>query len=358
MRNSKVIAVLLACVIGLWTAAGMILGGFARESVPDSNNAHPEDGEVVVEVREQTAERVTSYVATQGSIEPDRAATIRAEIAGRVIAIDRNEGAAVGQNDILLTLAMEDRQARLARAEARMAEARRKYESARNLGEKGFSARASTDEALSALKTAQAEVEEIRLEIENTRIRAPFNGVVDELHLELGEYVSVGDEVLTLVDNDPLVARVSVPQADIASIRTGQGAEVVLATGQTVTGTIRFVAPRAQTATRTFRVEIELANPGHVPSGISATARIPKQETLAHLVSPALLTLDDTGRMGVKTIDANGAVAFHAVDIVHAKPDGVYISGLPDKARIIPWARASLRWGRRCPSSTPASWVI
>ncbi|MDZ7748441.1 MAG: hypothetical protein U5K43_06015 [Halofilum sp. (in: g-proteobacteria)] len=99
--------------------------------------------------------------------------------------------------------------------------------------------------------------------------------------------------------------------------------------------TVVRVAPRAEEASRTFRVEVEVPNPDGVPANTSAEIEIPVGEVRAHRLSPALLTLDGDGRLGVKTVGDDGRVAFVAVEIVRSDPQGVWVTGLPDEARVI-----------------------
>jgi multidrug efflux system membrane fusion protein len=111
---------------------------------------------------------------------------------------------------------------------------------------------------------------------------------------------------------------------------------VTFATGQTRQGKIRYIAARADEDTRTFRVEVALPNPnGEIPSGISAEAKIPMGSVMAHFVSPAALSLNDEGKLGIKTVDEHDRVAFHPASIVRSSVDGAWITGLPAHARII-----------------------
>src|SRR5690606_14444769 len=93
--------------------------------------------------------------------------------------------------------------------------------------------------------------------------------------------------------------------------------------------------PRADATTRTFRVEISTPNPENIPSGTSATVEIPKKSVLAHFITASLLTLDSNGRTGVKTVDDDGIVIFHPVQIISAETNGIYVVGLPDNANLI-----------------------
>jgi multidrug efflux system membrane fusion protein len=116
----------------------------------------------------------------------------------------------------------------------------------------------------------------------------------------------------------------------------GKPGSARLATGETVEGTIRYVAPVADEATRTFTVELEVDNvKGAYRGGITAKLMIPAETLFAHKVSPSLLTLDDDGNLGIKTVNELGEVEFHPADIAMSSSDGVWIAGLPHTASII-----------------------
>jgi multidrug efflux system membrane fusion protein len=103
-----------------------------------------------------------------------------------------------------------------------------------------------------------------------------------------------------------------------------------------VRGTIRYVAPVADSATRTFAVELEVDNrEGQLRAGGTAELRIPAETVLAHRISPSLLTLDDEGNVGVKIINTNGEVEFVEADIAIAETNGIWVAGLPPTATII-----------------------
>ena len=85
-----------------------------------------------------------------------------------------------------------------------------------------------------------------------------------------------------------------------------------------------------------FRIEIEVPNPqATIRSGMSAEARIPTGTVSAQFVSSALLSLDAGGAIGIKTVDDDNVVVFHPIDIVMSEKNGIWVSGLPEVARVI-----------------------
>ena len=186
------------------------------------------------------------------------------------------------------------------------------------------------------LESARAELTRARLDLQYMTVRAPFAGALQERVVELGDFVSRGDPIATYVDNRTLVVSADLSEFDAGFVDVGDQAEAHLATGETVQGSIRYVAPVAEEATRTFRVELEVDNSdGALRIGGTAELRIPAETVLAHRISPSLLTLDDAGSIGVKIVDDEGRVEFVVADIALSTNDGVWLTGLPETATII-----------------------
>ncbi len=151
----------------------------------------------------------------------------------------------------------------------------------------------------------------------------------------MGEYVGIGNELTRIVDNDPLVVNAYVSQNDVEFLGLSVEAKVEMVNGRETTGLIRFISPRADENTRTFRVEIAVPNTEGLRAGSSVVARIPRQQVKAHYLSAGLLTLDDDGEIGVKTVNLEGLVEFYPATIEMSDANGMWISGLPEIARII-----------------------
>jgi multidrug efflux system membrane fusion protein len=103
-----------------------------------------------------------------------------------------------------------------------------------------------------------------------------------------------------------------------------------------VEGTVSFVGKVADEATRTYGIEVEIDNSDYrIASGLTAEIILPVQQTTAHKITPALLTLDDGGNVGVRTMNSNNEVEFYLVEIVREEENGVWISGLPEVTTLI-----------------------
>lgn len=334
MKKSYLISLAIVVAIALWMLAGRV--------TPDRSDAVAAKPErtpttaMVVAVETKTARDIVRYIVAHGHVEPHRVVTVRAQTAGRIAALGASEGDRVHAGDVLATIADDDRPAQLKKARARVTERQQAHERVKRLANKGYQAESQRDEILADLAIAEAELEAVRIDIEKTTIRAPFDGTLELRDVEYGDYVEVSGEIATIVDNNPLVVAVQIAQHNIGRITLGDAVNVIFASGESGIGEVRYIAPRAEQATRTFRVEIDVANPdSRIRSGMSAEARIPTGTVSAQFVSSALLSLDAGGAIGIKTVDDDNVVAFHPIDIVMSQKDGIWVSGLPEVARVI-----------------------
>jgi multidrug efflux system membrane fusion protein len=345
LNKSYLIATAFTLGLAAWVLGGYFVKSSGKET-PDAPAVADAVAPMTVSVRTQEAKSVEQYIVAQGQAEPNRTVTIRAETTGQVAEILADEGSTVAAGDVIVRLESNDRQARLERAKARVREQQSAYEASETLGKKGYQTQRQADQTFSSLQTARAELEEARIELERIEIEAPFEGIVLSSPIELGAYVDVNGEVATIVDNDPLVVSLRIAQQNVTKLKVGHAASLSFATGQQRDGKIRYVAARADEDTRTFRVEVELPNPDReIPSGISAEAKIPTGSVMAHYVSPAALSLNEEGKLGVKTVNEDNKVAFHTAKIVLSDVNGAWITGLPAHARIITLGHGFVRIG-------------
>lgn len=186
------------------------------------------------------------------------------------------------------------------------------------------------------LEAAKTELKRAELDLSYMTIRAPFGGALQARSVEVGDFVKRGDPVATFVDNRTIVVSADLSEFDARFVNVGDMAEADLATGETVRGKIRYVAPVANEATRTFVVELEVDNTdGQLRAGGTAELRIPAELVSAHRISPSLLTLDDAGNVGIKIVNDDGRVEFVLADIALSSGDGVWLAGLPGTTTII-----------------------
>ncbi|MBY6154660.1 efflux RND transporter periplasmic adaptor subunit [Vannielia litorea] len=330
--RSKWVAGLLALALVGWMGSGFILPS-PEEAAPETVAA----GEAVaVSVRSSRAEPVTKTFSAEGQAQPDRRALLRAQMAGEVVSLSAAKGEALEPGDEIARLSTRELEARVQEARQSLSRAQEDFDSTETLVERGAATAARLRETRAALAAAEAQLTQAEEAFESAVIRAPFAGRLDRLDLEIGAFTSAGAEVGTILDTDPLRIVIQVPQQALAQIREGLTASVTFITGEEREGEIEYISRDAETDTRTFRAEVTVPNPdGAIASGLSVQVRIPTGQVTAHFISPAILSLSEDGRLGVKTVGDGDVVAFHEVVVERAQRDGVWVSGLPERARII-----------------------
>ncbi len=338
--------------VTVWMLSGALVGASRRpQPASDASDDSQQDATIAamkVLVSTSDAQRIDREIQVQGQLEPRRRVILRAETEGKVEQLPAEKGDWVEQGAILVVLAADDRPAQLARAEAEVAARRHELSAFETLGTQGMQARTQIKTAQAALASAEAELARLKVDIERLKIRAPFAGVVETRDIELGSLLQRGDEVLELVDNSRLKGVGHVPQQSAGALQLGQPVTVELLDGSLAEGRLTYIARMADAQTHSFRVEAEIPNPDlKLASGVSAELRIKVGEETGHFLSPAVLALDDLGQIGVRAVDARDRVHFYPISLVRTESDGVWVSGLPPRLRIITRGQGYVSEGER-----------
>jgi multidrug efflux system membrane fusion protein len=333
--KSWLISAAITTAIALWLISGQVGN---ENSDPDNAQVAKQETEARpgVRVRRQTAEEVTRTIAVNGRTAPARVVDINAETDGRIVAVGRERGDRLDRGDVIVRLDERDRHARLAQASATVKQRELEFAAREKLQGESYVSEAQLQEAAALLEAAKAELTRAELDINYMVIRAPFDGALQERHVEIGDFVKRGDPIASFVDDRTLIVSASISEYDAHYVTKGEEGSAELATGEMVTGVVRYMAPVADAATRTFTVELAIDNSdGAYRAGMTAKLMIPGETVYAQRVSPSLLTLDDAGNLGVKTLNDAGVVEFHRADIVMSSSDGIWIAGLPHLTTII-----------------------
>jgi multidrug efflux system membrane fusion protein len=277
-----------------------------------------------------------SDLVLRGQTQALRKVVVRAETEGVVAATPVEKGTLVETGTVICELDPAAREAQLMEASAVLEQRRLEFVAARKLAEKGHRSETQVAGARAAYDAARAAKRAMEVEIARTKIRAPFDGVFDARQVEIGDFMTKGQACGTVMDQDPFLVVASVSERDVGKIAQGAEGTARLVTGETVDGRIRFISQEADPATRTFRVELEVPNDEmRLRDGVTAELILPVDTVPAHLISPAILGLDDAGRLGVRTLEDGDTVRFRTVEILADTVEGVWVTGLPERATLV-----------------------
>ncbi|WP_336233428.1 efflux RND transporter periplasmic adaptor subunit [Thalassospira sp. CH_XMU1458] len=340
MNASRLIAILLVVGTVVWIGSAYLTGGDETTEQTSASDATTENkaAKTTASVRTITSHAVdhVDHLRITGRTEAVISVEISAETEARVIEVGAIKGQAVQKGDLIARLDTGDRQARVAKARALVAQRELEHSAAESLAQKNYRSKTGVAQALALLEEARADLMIARTELGNTEIRAPFDGIVEERPAEIGDLLSIGDRVATLIQGDPMLVVAHVPEHSISAIDLGQLASVTLFDGSTHDGIVRYTARASNNDTRTFRVEVEIDNPDlRIPDGMTAELEIPVGIKRAHQVRPSVLTLNDEGELGVRAIVDNNKVDFLPVELQGGNRDRIWIGGLPDTFELI-----------------------
>jgi membrane fusion protein (multidrug efflux system) len=253
------------------------LGGCAKDDASQGNQASKAGGGATkggggrggnqvqaVEVIPVLRRDLTETLTVVGSLAPNESAEIRPEGAGLVKGIFFDEGQQVKRGDLLIKIDDSELLAQYAQVEARFKLAELNVARSESLSESRTIPQSEADRARSEYAAARAELSLLRLRLEKTEVRAPFDGVVGSRTISAGDYVTTNTILTTLNDLSQIKVTFQVPERFLATVRNGS--DFLLKSGtmdasQPVGGKVYFVSAVIDRATRSSEVKGVISNP-------------------------------------------------------------------------------------------------
>jgi HlyD family secretion protein len=343
-----VLAVVGLGLYGLWP---VITGQDDDEAVADDVEAPPSAATVDAIVAERT--RFPLRTQATGHLVPWQRAPLKAEASGPVVNRAVQEGARVNSGDLIARLQNREERIALKEARAQLLTARAEYQarydvgtdtgggnhtpasgtSSASSGGETASTRKATQAAVSGLTAARQAVERATLNLERTRITAPFAGRVANLQLDEGQYVSRGTEICTLLRDARMKVHVDVLESDLVNVGMGATARVhVPALGPpddsaaVFAGTVWAINPQVRPESGTGRVTVSVPNPNRrLVAGLFANVELETERLQNRLVVPDEAVLVRQGRDLVFVVEG-GRAQWTYVDVGARSGDFVEIT--------------------------------
>lgn len=314
------------------------------------------------------AEAMPIEVPLRGRTQAKATVTAVAETAGAVDVMHVSKGERVAVGDALCTLdqgtraaAVSQAEAGVAQAEAALAQAQLNFDTNADLRQRGVAAANTANavevalaQAKAGVSQATAALDNAQAELDRTEIVAKVAGLVQDPVATEGAMLNAGSPCATIVQLNPIVFTGMVPEAHIGLARTGLDATIKTVTGQSVEGKVTYISAVADNATRAFPAEIEIPNEDFaIRDGVTAEAIVTIGTAPGHLLPQSVLTLDDEGVLGVRTVE-DGKVAFHPITIVSDTRQGVWVTGLPVVSDVITIGQENVTAGQVVEASPAA----
>ncbi|MFT6779738.1 MAG: multidrug efflux system membrane fusion protein, partial [Paraglaciecola sp.] len=291
------IALILFIALCLWVASGMLK---AQNENDSSNRKSAKIPLVKVTIEHIIADEVTREISLYGKTEPDRLATLRSEVKGLVKEVHVQEGERVSQGQKIMSLEKIDIVSRLQSAKATLKQREVELKGAQALKEQGYQSQTALAQATANLEMAKADMVSYELAVFKSEVIAPFDGIINERFVEVGDFLKIGDNIAILVDLDPLVIAANVTEINVQALKTQQQASGRMVSGDMLQGKIRYISSISEPSTNTFKIEVEVPNPDYTHmAGMSTELALPLETTWAMRISPAVMALDEQGNLGV-----------------------------------------------------------
>ena len=340
----------------------LLVAGCDTTSDPEVETAKPEGGRTVAAATAVAVERpISRFVTVSGTLSAQEQADVAAEISGRIVATPVERGTRVSAGAALVQIADAEVRAQAdeaaanaaqiearlglaggatfeidrvpevanARASAELAEV--EFDRAKMLVEKKLLpqadfdrsraqadvarrqsdiARNGAEQQYQSLLAARARMTLARKALADTVVRAPFDGVVDQRLVSVGDYAVRGTKVASVMRITPLRVELTVPGQYISTIAVGRSVslEVDAYPGRTFTGLIRYVSPAVQTDSRALIIEAVVPNQtGELKPGQFARARIEQASQTPAVLVPASAVRTDSDTARVYVVSPTGS---------------------------------------------------
>jgi membrane fusion protein (multidrug efflux system) len=298
----------------------------------------------VVEAAKVESAALSITVSAVGSLIAHEGIVLRPEISGRVSEILFTEGQKLDKGQPLIQLDDTIYKAQLAQAEAEQAVAKQNYDRAQALVGRGAGTAQSRDEASARLRTAQASLELAQASLDKTRIVAPFTGTAGIRHVSVGDFVSPGQDLVSLQALDQLKVDFSVPERALSSLKIGQ--PVVLSVtaypGETFQGEVSAIDPLIDANTRSVQLRAVVPNDsGKLRPGQFASVSLTLSETPNTLFVPAS-AIWPMGEQSFVFKITDGMAALAPVELVNRQANRVAVTGLAVGDEVVTAGHAKL----------------
>jgi multidrug efflux system membrane fusion protein len=281
-----IVGLLLALLVGALVGfnafrSHMIAQFFANNKPPAST----------VTVAEAKSEVIPNLLTAVGDLAAVHQVNVTSDVSGRITDIMFTAGADVKAGSPLVQLFDAPDQGDLANFKAQATVAQLSLDRAKQLAARQFGPQATVDSAQAAFDQANAGIAKTEAIISQKLVRAPFDGELGVRHVEVGQYLTAGTQIVSLTDLSQLYANFTVTEKDSAALKVGQAVRIAVDAypGRTFEGKINAIEPQIATDTRNIRVQATLDNPDHIlKPGMFATTTVVLPD------KPAVVTVPET----------------------------------------------------------------
>ena len=316
----------------VWTRLAVVLASIALlagcSKARREQSSPPELPSAQVRTQTIKTESLPAFEEVVGTVRAKVRATLEAKVTGRILELPLTLGQKISAGQLVARLDAPEIKARLEQAEANLEQAERDWKRVGSLYDQQAATRADYDAAHARLQVGTASVAEARALLDYVEVKAPFEGVVTRKWAEVGDLAVPGKPLVDVEDPGQLQIEADVPEAIMGQVQAGARMAVRRGDGRTeLSATVAEIAPSADTASRTFRVKLDLPDSPELRLGEFARLAVPVGESTSIRVPAAAVI--QRGEMEIVFAIEDGRARLHLVKTGRQFNDEVEIlSGL------------------------------
>lgn len=286
---------------------------------------------IPVTIMEIKAESIRDIIFLPGTTEAWQDVKVAADTAGRTEWTGPREGDRVRKNDLLIKIDVSALKASLDHAGAQYRLADDLYQRRKRLFERKIIAQEELDQSKTQRTLAATDLQQIQVRYNHGFPRSPIDGIINHVYVDAGEFIDTGKPIADIINIERIKINVHVPELDVRFVLQGQKTPVRIDAfpDRALSGTVDFVAFKADPATKTFLVRTVIENPfGDIRPGMIARVAFVRRVVPDALLAP-LFALVDKGGERLVFIEKDGVAQSRTVGIGVIEGDRVQItSGL------------------------------
>jgi len=285
-------------VVGILVIIAIAAGGYywyqhVNGTATETGTAAPMDFAMPVEAAIVKQEALVRSIVAVGSLLANEQVMLQPEFEGKVVTIHFKEGQKVNKDDLLVTLDDSIYRAELNQAEARLKLSQANTKRINALRKKGLSNEQEEDQAISELGVNKASRVLARTRLQKMAIHAPFAGTVGLRSISEGDYLSRGQDIVTLINSNPIKLEFRIPEVYLSEVAIGQNVDVLVDAfrGEKFSGEVYAIAPEVDVGGRSFMVRAQIANDNNrlVPGLFAQVELVLERKENALLIPEAAL---------------------------------------------------------------------
>tara|TARA_B100000579_G_C22702520_1_gene790490 strand:+ start:75 stop:1082 length:1008 start_codon:yes stop_codon:yes gene_type:complete len=283
-----------------------------------SNIIYSQDNKaILVNAQKPKNQEIVDTLELPGTVLANEEVKITSVVSEKIRKILFSEGSFVNKGQLLIELINDEEKAVLKQIEAELNEAELNYERARKLSNKGNISQSILDNRLMTKRKLISKIDEIKAQIEDLNIRAPFSGFTSSRNFSEGALVEPGDIIANLYDIKKLKIQAFVPENYIEEIELNSNlkVEINLKEKKNIDGKIILIDPLVDQKTRSFKILGKISNINNkIKPGMMVLVKISMEKRQALLINEGAITSQDDNSF-VYIIDKNNKVKKSKVDI-------------------------------------------